>query len=110
MSRRYNKELALESGTPLGIAPRSDYSRVVTHDSAGRIISRDMKTVGDDIRRSEGRIYADYIVKGGKKIPAPKGGKWVITTSGNISDVRGKPEAKGLSFDRYAKLYWATKG
>lgn len=74
MSRRYSKELALESGTPLGIAPRSDYSRVVTHDSAGRIISRDMKAVGDDIRRSEGCVYADYIVKGGKKSRHQKAG------------------------------------
>lgn len=110
MSRRYNKELAIESGTPLGIAPRSDYSRVVIRDSVGRVISRDMKSVGDDIRRSEGRIYVDYIVKDGQKIAAPKGGKWLIKTSGTVSDARGKPEAKSLSFDKYAKLYWATKG
>ena len=47
-------------------------------------------------------------VKNGKKIAAPAGGKWAIVTGKN-SNARGKPEAKGMSFDKYAKIYWATK-
>lgn len=67
MSRRYVKELAIESGTPLGIVPGSNYAKALNRDSVVKVISRDMNMVGDDLRRSENRVYAEYIVKNGKK-------------------------------------------
>ncbi|CTS53173.1 TPA: hypothetical protein ACM6YW_005216 [Escherichia coli] len=108
MSRRYVKELAIESGTPLGIVPSSNYAKALNRDSVVKVISKDMNMVGNDLRRSESRVYAEYIVKNGKKIAAPVGGKWAIVTGKN-SNARGKSEAKGMSFDKYAKIYWATK-
>lgn len=79
MSRRYVKELAIESGTPLGIVHGSNYAKALNRDSVVKVISRDMNMVGDDLRRSENRVYAEYIVKNGK-IAAPAGGKWAIVT------------------------------
>ncbi|EFN1894099.1 hypothetical protein ACXL1S_000191 [Escherichia coli] len=108
MSRRYVKELAIESGTPLGIVPSSNYAKALNRDSVVKVISKDMNMVGNDLRRSESRVYAEYIVKNGKKIAAPAGGKWAIVTGKN-SNARGKSEDKGMSFDKYAKIYWATK-
>lgn len=70
MSRRYVKELAIESGTPLGIVPGSNYAKALNRDSVVKVISRDMNMVGDDLRRSENRVYAEYIVKNGKNCSA----------------------------------------
>lgn len=63
MGRRYVKELAIESGTPLGIVPSSNYAKALNRDSVVKVISKDMNMVGNDLRRSESRVYAEYIVK-----------------------------------------------
>ncbi|EML7084005.1 hypothetical protein FML35_18925 [Klebsiella oxytoca] len=110
MSRRYNKELALESGSPLGIAPRSDYSRFVKRDtSTGRFIDQDLRVVGNDLRRSAETVYKKYIVKDGKRVDAPRGTVFALTLPKEGFDAAGTPKSSSTNFDKYARLYWQTK-
>ncbi|HBY7808073.1 TPA: hypothetical protein MI737_00655 [Klebsiella pneumoniae] len=111
MSRRYSKELALESGSPLGIAPRSDYSGFVRRDSRGNVVSRDMKTVGDDMRRSEARFVRQVTTSDGRRIEAAKGKVFVINGSRVGQEDAGRKQTSATDdFSKYAKLYWATRG
>lgn len=110
MSRRYNKELALESGSPLGIAPRSDYSRFVKRDaSMGRFLEQDMRVVGDDLRRSAATVYKKYVVRNGKRIDAPQGTVFALTLPQEDFDAAGTPKSSSTGFDKYARLYRETK-
>ncbi|EAA4082909.1 hypothetical protein DO628_13335 [Salmonella enterica subsp. salamae] len=110
MSRRYSKELTLESGSPLGIAPRSDYSGFVKRDaSTGRFIEQDMRVVGGDLRKSTETVYRKYIVRNGKRVDAPQGKMFAVTIAREGFDATGTPKSDSTRFDKYAKLYWGTK-
>lgn len=110
MSRRYSKELALESGSPLGIAPRSDYSGFARRDAKGSVVSRDMKTVGDDMRRSEVRFARHITTSDGRRIEAAKGKVFVIKGSKVSQEDAGRKQTSTTDdFNKYAKLYWSTR-
>ncbi|OSZ20765.1 hypothetical protein BVZ24_00420 [Klebsiella pneumoniae] len=110
MSRRYSKELALESGSPLGIAPRSDYSGFVKRDSStGKFLEQDMRVVGDDLRRSATTIYKKYIIRDGKRVDAPQGKMFAVTLHKEGLDAAGTPKSSSPRYDKYARLYWQTK-
>jgi hypothetical protein len=110
MSRRYSKELALESGSPLGIAPRSDYSGFVKRDAKGSVVSHDMKTVGDDMRRSEVRFARQITTSDGRKIEADKGKVFVVNGSKvSQADAGRKQTSATDGFSKYAELYWSTR-
>lgn len=57
MSRRYSKELALGVRIPWVSLLALTIPELQPMTLLVDFISRDMKAVGDDIRRSEGRVY-----------------------------------------------------